>query len=1467
MFYLFLNILLFLKILVFSSGKYTITLVVKKNTTSGRAQVLYPYFYSTPNKVIVNNEEVNMDENCEISVSSERTTVSLSWNYSFISCSKMFYNVQSIVSIDLSNFNLIGVVEMKEMFDSCLKLESINFRNFDSSHVTDIYALFYNDSSLLSLDLSNLDFSNVKDMGFLFAYSSIEYINLQNWKTSSLKNMYAMFAFCYNLRTIDLSSFNTSKVENMSALFYKCINLESIDLSNFDSYNLVDMSFMFTFCLNLKNINFNRLNTQNVRNMSVIFSCCKSLISIDLSSFQTENVVDMNNFFYNCIALKDIKFGEFNTQNVIYIYSMFYNCESLTSLDLSHITIPNAKYTYYMFLGCESLTFLDISKFQTSKVKDMDGMFESCSSLTSLNLNNFDTSSITCMDNMFKDCKNLEILEFKNIKINSECTFDLFLDGCNKLRYLNLFSLNEEYSFQEALIDLNDNITICINEGKNIPNIFKFFKELNHSKRDCSENCYQRAKIFYPDKFLCIDKYEYKELVEYNSEYVSSYPEGTIVSSEKIVTKLICDDYYDYEKKECISTIPDGYFCNSTEDKTIDKCHSDCEKCNKKETIGNSNCISCKSPKKLKEGNCVDNCPKGEFEDNGIIKCKCENEKCLSCSEISLSKNLCISCNNEQNFFPKLNDNINIDNFIECYTNPEKFYLNKNIYEPCYESCQTCDKGKENKYHNCKTCASGYNYIIDYNPFNINCYKTCTYYHYFDMNQKKYYCTEEDKCPEKYKLLIYEKKECVDDCQKDDEYNLKFRNRCYQKCPSNTEKIDYFCHIICTKDFPFEMVENQTCVSKCSINEFSVKLCVINYINNEINTTMEDVMINLIQGELVNGFDTSDVDEGDDIVIDLGNTTAKATISSTKNQKNYEKENNNKTSINLEKCESKLREYYKIPEEEYFYLLKLDVPQIGTKVVKMEYEMYHPLNGKNLQKLDLSVCKNIKVDIFIPIEINEDLNKINSSSDYYNDICFALTSERGTDITLKDRQHKFVEENKAICEENCQFTKYNYDTKKAVCSCETKIKLPILPEIKFDKNKLYDSFTDIKNIANLNILKCYKLFFSKKGILENYGCLIIIVIFLIHIICTLIYCFIDLNTIKKTINDIIYAKKNWNYISKINNRENVKFLNSKQNPGNILGHNKVLIQTNNHMKYKAPIIFQFLNKYKNKKKIKIRNHNLKNGISLSKDKINAFTNKFKQIETTGDSAVNLFKNSLNINKRYEYYKNILEFNDYELNEMPYEKAIKSDKRTYFSYYFSLIRKKHLLISFLFPKGDYNSQSIKIDLFFIRFVINITVNALFFNDGSIHKIYEEAGHFNLLYQLPQIIYSSLISGVINSVLNILSLTGEYIIKIKHLRNDIKNKSDEILKIIQKKIMLYFLLCYILLLLFWYYIGCFCAIYRNTQIHLIKDTGISFGTSFISPFFLNLLPGIFRIPSLRKNKMENMYKFSKILQVLI
>ena len=69
-------------------------------------------------------------------------------------------------------------------------------------------------------------------------------------------------------------------------------------------------------------------------------------------------------------------------------------------------------------------------------------------------------------------------------------------------------------------------------------------------------------------------------------------------------------------------------------------------------------------------------------------------------------------------------------------------------------------------------------------------------------------------------------------------------------------------------------------------------------------------------------------------------------------------------------------------------------------------------------------------------------------------------------------------------------------------------------------------------------------------------------------------------------------------------------------------------------------------------------------------------------------------------------------------------------------------------------------------------------------------------------------------------------------------------------------------------FWYFISCFCSVYINTQIILIKDTIISFGLSMAYPFVLNLLPGILRISALRaKNKdKECFYKISAVIALI-
>ena len=230
----------------------------------------------------------------------------------------------------------------------------------------------------------------------------------------------------------------------------------------------------------------------------------------------------------------------------------------------------------------------------------------------------------------------------------------------------------------------------------------------------------------------------------------------------------------------------------------------------------------------------------------------------------------------------------------------------------------------------------------------------------------------------------------------------------------------------------------------------------------------------------------------------------------------------------------------------------------------------------------------------------------------------------------------------------------------------------------------------------------------------------------------------------------------------------------------------------------------------------------------------------------------------------------MNLNDYELNTLIYAKAIKYDKRTYFQYYISSVKKKQLILFAFMPTNDYNLTTIKISIFILTFSLYFTVNGLFFTDSTMHRVYIDNGSYNLLYQIPQMIYSTLISSVIKTTLRLLSLSEENILKIKSEKSSeiTTKKIRSIRTCIAIKFTIFFILSIFLLLFFWYFISCFCGVYTNTQIILIKDILISFGMSMIYPFGLSLIPGIFRISALRDQKHDKkcLYQFSNLLSII-
>ena len=244
---------------------------------------------------------------------------------------------------------------------------------------------------------------------------------------------------------------------------------------------------------------------------------------------------------------------------------------------------------------------------------------------------------------------------------------------------------------------------------------------------------------------------------------------------------------------------------------------------------------------------------------------------------------------------------------------------------------------------------------------------------------------------------------------------------------------------------------------------------------------------------------------------------------------------------------------------------------------------------------------------------------------------------------------------------------------------------------------------------------------------------------------------------------------------------------------------------------------------------------------------------------------NVKKKTKKIPKKNQKTIKIDECYDCEINSFSYENAIKYDNRTFLQYYISLLKAKHPIVFSFVPIKDYNSKIVKISLFLILFSVNYIVNALFFNDSTIHRVYLDKGDYNYGYFIPKLILYFLLSHILYSSIKYIILSEGNILEIKNYKKNviIINKNKRCLNI---KYNCYFSFGFIFLCFSWYYLSSFCAVYKNSQKVLIKNTLISLVISFIYPIIINLIPPIFRTISLNSKDKEPLYKISKVIQII-
>ena len=188
------------------------------------------------------NESFNIILGCKLEIyfSSSITNLESFFDHNFDELT------EKIVSIDFSNFNISGIVSLKNIFNGCSSLVSVNFSNFNTEFVINMDSMFNGCSSLNFVDLSKFNTQSVTNMKSMFnGCGKLKSLNIENFNTEIVNNMESMFNGCSELTSLNIANFNTHLVTNMQSFLNGCSKLKVLDISGLDITNIESGYNMF----------------------------------------------------------------------------------------------------------------------------------------------------------------------------------------------------------------------------------------------------------------------------------------------------------------------------------------------------------------------------------------------------------------------------------------------------------------------------------------------------------------------------------------------------------------------------------------------------------------------------------------------------------------------------------------------------------------------------------------------------------------------------------------------------------------------------------------------------------------------------------------------------------------------------------------------------------------------------------------------------------------------------------------------------------------------------------------------------------------------------------------------------------------------------------------------------------------------------------------------------------------------
>ena len=216
----------------------------------------------------------------------------------------------------------------------------------------------------------------------------------------------------------------------------------------------------------------------------------------------------------------------------------------------------------------------------------------------------------------------------------------------------------------------------------------------------------------------------------------------------------------------------------------------------------------------------------------------------------------------------------------------------------------------------------------------------------------------------------------------------------------------------------------------------------------------------------------------------------------------------------------------------------------------------------------------------------------------------------------------------------------------------------------------------------------------------------------------------------------------------------------------------------------------------------------------------------------------------------------------DLNDLPYSKAIKMDKRNIFHTFFSFAIEKFDIINIFLV--DSRIKIILFEEFIISLVINFFFNALLYTDDVVSNKYHNNGELDLIVTLSLSIVSNIVTSVFCYYTKYSRGIDERMKLIVDIRYDVQyfKNLTKFLLFLKIKFICFFIGQLLSFATCIYYLVIFCILYKRSQESLIINYGYSLIESIIISFGIALIIVITRKIGLScLNK--NFYNISKYI----